>query len=187
VPSCPHETFEVLIPEPFGRGIAVTGLEAVRPDGDGGGVGLARVGYGRIRARGVMAGDGVSGEGLWNSDIAGTRPRGGGRIAVESTTSGDTAMIARIVCCSVLLTAASAVVADNPKQAELAKKPQWQRMLTGEDAKRAAEWKQEIEASRKRLEFEAAEKKAVELLEFLTGKVGADVNADREVVLPQSW
>ncbi len=41
----------------------------------------------------------------------------------------------RLVACAALLLASVFVVAEDPKQAELAKKPQWQRMLAGDELK----------------------------------------------------
>lgn len=83
-------------------------------------------------------------------------------------------MFARIGLVLLGCALASFVVADDPKQAELAKKPQWQRLLTGEDAKRAADLnKRIVELGEKDIYPEAIEK-AEELLALRTKAQGDD-------------
>jgi CHAT domain-containing protein/tetratricopeptide (TPR) repeat protein len=69
---------------------------------------------------------------------------------------------------------AALALADDPKQAELAKKPQWQRMLTGEDAKATAKLEKRIEELEATDDYEAAIKSAEQLLSLRTKVQGGD-------------
>jgi tetratricopeptide (TPR) repeat protein len=80
----------------------------------------------------------------------------------------------RLVACTALLLASVFVAADDPKQAELKKKPQWQRMLTGEDTKTAAGLMKRIADSETVDDYTGAIGHAKQLLELRTRTQGSD-------------
>jgi len=66
------------------------------------------------------------------------------------------------------------LLADEPKAADLAKKPQWQRMLSGDDAKTAEKLKKQIAELQATDDYAEAIKLAEELLALRTKVQGAD-------------
>ena len=66
------------------------------------------------------------------------------------------------------------LVADDPKPADLAKKPQWQRMLAGEDAKTAAKLEKRIAELEAADDYGGAIQSAEELLQLRNRRQGAD-------------
>lgn len=83
-------------------------------------------------------------------------------------------MLGKCVAGIVLLVASTALVADEPKQTELAKKPQWQRLLTGEDAKTAEKLTKRIAELEATDDYEAAIKAAEEFVALRKRIQGGD-------------
>src|SRR5690349_6292085 len=92
----------------------------------------------------------------------------------QGNNSRSSEMIRSVIVVGSWLTAVGFVVlAQEPKPAE-SKKPQWQRLLTGDDAKTAEKLQQQINKSQAADDYAAAIKAAEELLVLRTKVQGGD-------------
>jgi tetratricopeptide (TPR) repeat protein len=85
---------------------------------------------------------------------------------------GRIAMIRLLVLLS--LSVACVALAQEPKAEDLSKKPPYERLLKGDDLKKAERFKKQIDELTKAEKYVEAKKAAQELIEFRTQRQGAD-------------